>query len=133
MFHSFLYVPAEPCTLFPWNVQSCLERLESKCAKLEQLKKKKGGGEEMESSPAQIRRSVPSSRKGGLPRSNPPLMGRVQAECQEQPQAADFQSRLTTNPLPEKQPGSSGIMKPTDTATRERGTAKQMETPDAAL
>lgn len=62
----------------------------------------------MESSPAQIRRSVPSSRKRGLPRSNPPLMGRVQAECQEQPQAADFQSRLTTNPLPKKQPGSSG-------------------------
>lgn len=78
----------------------------------------------MESSPALIRRSVPSSRKRGLPRSNPPLMGRVQPECQEQPQAADFQSHLTTNPLPKKQPGSFGIMKPTGTATRERGAAK---------
>lgn len=100
--------------------------------KLEQLKKKKGG-KEMELSSAQIRRSVTSSRKRGLPRSNPPLMERVQPECQEQPQAADFQSRLTTNPLPKKQPGSSGIMKPAGTATGERGTANQMETPNAAL
>lgn len=40
--------------------------------------------------------------------SNPVLIGQVQPECQVQPKAGDFQSCLTTNPLPKSTPYALG-------------------------
>lgn len=65
---------------------------------LEQLKTS-----EMESSPLKCWCSIPVKETRPL-RGNPALIGRVQLECQEQPKAGDFQSCLTTNPLPKSPP-----------------------------